>query len=896
MDLIKKLSANKKTLVSCFGLILLFSFATINFANAAGLSDIWKGIMDVGDYIKYLPLLMFFGMPITIIIVGTTIITLSSFAFYSLCTSLLTFVTSEAFVSLSATRGGIVDEGLRVTTGLANLIFILVLVVIAIATILRRENYGLKKLLPKFLIVILLINFVPVFCGIVIDIANIVTRHFLIGNLGDNFMTFFNKTPLGDFVSVFTGLADQMQPETSTIIIDGEEITQIEPTKTWTSILDIFVKYLNPQQIITLIIDTVMMSLFGIMAGIVILLYVAIFAIRIVALWILVILAPIAWFCQILPTTQKVFKMWLNYFIQWSFIGAIGGFFLYLAGRLTKADIPYPKITETGAEGIMQIIISPVTYIMNGAFVLIAFIAFMIIGFVVTLKFSGGGTEAVLQWGNKGLNWAKKKGLSALRSRTDRGLREFTQNTREDLRAKVASGQKVGLLNKMRLGAGNMIDFGYRVAGTTVGEKTMAGVEVGKKDAKDVKDPENLERKIMAAKRLGNKEKLTGLIAGGIEAGKESKKRVWDMFERGRLSKEEIISSAASSNRLGKKDDAERMARGFMHTLNNDDLAKMGFELSAEEQAKYGTLTDKIWAETSGDEVKDFKDGSWLTKTTNPDTGKEEMTIRESILKNYDGKKISKMVEEFGSPFADDYINEAKKKGLDWFTEIEETSWTEINPNTKLPETKTIHKMRNAKAAKFLIDTPALTLGVGIAGVDEKDFGRNVAAKQILESNSPLNEYIENQKSVDSDENSILKAIADGQVPAKEDIQKQIIERNEEIFKARDFIDSDPLSRGQLQRYKETLSKQKGKGDVKRELDAHKILEDNPQIKKFVEGSEIAKKLGKVIVAMRDKGQAIPAEISNNQIKRAGELTQLIKTIDGDAKLKAELAKYKKLI
>ena len=59
-----------------------------------------------------------------------------------------------------------------------NLLFILILVYISIATILRLENYGYKKLLGKLVIVAVLINFSLFFAEIIIDVSNFTTLVF----------------------------------------------------------------------------------------------------------------------------------------------------------------------------------------------------------------------------------------------------------------------------------------------------------------------------------------------------------------------------------------------------------------------------------------------------------------------------------------------------------------------------------------------------------------------------------------------------------------------------------------------------------------------------------------------------------------------------------------------
>ncbi|OGF86353.1 hypothetical protein A3I28_01935 [Candidatus Giovannonibacteria bacterium RIFCSPLOWO2_02_FULL_43_37] len=66
-----------------------------------------------------------------------------------------------------------VQKGWEVSRNIANLFFILILLAIAIATILRIQSYNAKQLLPKLIVIALLINFSLTISYVVIDFANI---------------------------------------------------------------------------------------------------------------------------------------------------------------------------------------------------------------------------------------------------------------------------------------------------------------------------------------------------------------------------------------------------------------------------------------------------------------------------------------------------------------------------------------------------------------------------------------------------------------------------------------------------------------------------------------------------------------------------------------------------
>ena len=73
----------------------------------------------------------------------------------------------------------IVQKGFGVTLSIANLGFVLGIIVIALATILHRETYGWKKLLWKLVFAAILVNFSLVIAAPIFGIGNSFTQYFL---------------------------------------------------------------------------------------------------------------------------------------------------------------------------------------------------------------------------------------------------------------------------------------------------------------------------------------------------------------------------------------------------------------------------------------------------------------------------------------------------------------------------------------------------------------------------------------------------------------------------------------------------------------------------------------------------------------------------------------------
>ncbi|GAG05001.1 unnamed protein product, partial [marine sediment metagenome] len=91
--------------------------------------------------------------------------------FLALCAKLLNATLNPALYNFM--DEGIVQAGWAIVRDICNLFFILILLIIAFATILRLEPYDIKKMLPKLLIIALLINFSKMICGLIIDFSQV---------------------------------------------------------------------------------------------------------------------------------------------------------------------------------------------------------------------------------------------------------------------------------------------------------------------------------------------------------------------------------------------------------------------------------------------------------------------------------------------------------------------------------------------------------------------------------------------------------------------------------------------------------------------------------------------------------------------------------------------------
>jgi len=348
--------------------------------------------------------------------------------------TILDIVISPAFIALKYTDPAgnpIIQAGLSITQSFVNLLLVVALVYTALSIALRINETGAKKMLVRLIIVALLVNFAPVFCGLVVDATNIVMYWFL--------------KPIEGGVS---GVLLQMDISTVYSMIKGAGLKAAEQLGVLMAV-------------VTQIILNVSMA-------IAFLLYAAIFLLRYIAIWVLVILAPLAfvgwvfpkakptehwefldWFLLPLRMLRGFWDMWLEQFIQWAIIGIPIAFFLYLAmGSFSIMTAAFQqKITMPGIE-------TQAAGYLGEVFPFFVVIVFLFLGFTIGLQTGAMGAEKIVA----GFQAAHKKAqgitLQAA-ARTARGA--FTAPVRgfREARGVVRSyrwGRKEGISRKEIIG------------------------------------------------------------------------------------------------------------------------------------------------------------------------------------------------------------------------------------------------------------------------------------------------------------------------------------------------------------------------------------------------------------------------------------------------------------
>ena len=212
-----------------------------------------------------------------------------------------------------------VSKGWIIVRDVFNMFFVVVLLVIAFSTVLKSEKYSAKRLLPSFLIAAVLVNFSKLICGIFIDFSQILMLTFIsaIKEVADaNLITMLG---LGKLLSL---------NQTAVNVSDADVLGAV---------------------LLALVMGVVAVVVVGVITLVLIF--------RIVMIWLLVVLSPLAFMASVLESTSSYGKQWWKKFSSELIIGPVLAFMLWLSFATVRpnagiADVDMREYkSETGAPG-----------------------------------------------------------------------------------------------------------------------------------------------------------------------------------------------------------------------------------------------------------------------------------------------------------------------------------------------------------------------------------------------------------------------------------------------------------------------------------------------------------------------------------------------------------------
>lgn len=202
----------------------------------------------------------------------------------------------------------VVETGWNIVKNLCNMFFILILLVIAFATVLRVENYNIKKWLPKVIIMAVLINFSFMICLVIVDASHVIMD------------TFANQLAGGNNLVVNLGMDHMLD-----FVKESDEADNLG----WSTL------------------GGVILAFFALLIAIIVVL--ALFAtllFRVIMLWVYTILSPFAFLLSAFPHGQKYASQWWSEFSKQVIGGPVLVFFLWLALKLSSENMSILEVPD----------------------------------------------------------------------------------------------------------------------------------------------------------------------------------------------------------------------------------------------------------------------------------------------------------------------------------------------------------------------------------------------------------------------------------------------------------------------------------------------------------------------------------------------------------------------
>ncbi len=222
-----------------------------------------------------------------------------------------------------------VQTGFSVSLAIANLGFVLGIIIIAIATILRNQTYGIKQLLWKLVFMAILVNFGLVIMAPIVGFAD---------NMSNYFITATSPSgATGGYEGYATSMAQAFAPQTMTPANSVPSASCSGATSgTGTAALcnlqnNLGVKSGSPDALTQEILAMVFGIVFLALTAFTFFCLAILLIIRYLMLAGLLIVLPLAWLTYIFPKFDNSFSKWWNNFIKWTFFPPLALFFIYLA-------------------------------------------------------------------------------------------------------------------------------------------------------------------------------------------------------------------------------------------------------------------------------------------------------------------------------------------------------------------------------------------------------------------------------------------------------------------------------------------------------------------------------------------------------------------------------------
>lgn len=403
-------------------------------------------------------------------------------------------------ISTNIVNSPVVAVGFPVSLSIANLFFVLAIIIIAIATILRFQTYGIKQALWRLVVMAIAVNFGLIIAGGILGFSDSLSGYFLSAvdpTAGQSSLP-GGVAGVANTSKFASAIAGAFQPQ-QVALLDASK-AQGEGAGGWLSSLKnawsfvtgdvssfIGAEFLQP---IAMLVFTIFFLLFMV---IVLGVLIAMLIIRYVYLGYLLILLPLAWAAWIFPSTRGQWNKWWTTFIKQTFFAPIVLFFMWVAiqvsyqmSNLKAYNIAqYQSPSNAVWGGLAQFF----TNLFSGTFQqflqLTVLLGVMLGGIFaaqsMSIKFADAGVKAAMGSAKGFGGWAARKGkqigTAPLRGQRGQKLAASLQQTQ---RAVPLLGRIPGVNRLATMGA-SYAGGALQQIGTAGAEKSIEAVTEGLK-------------------------------------------------------------------------------------------------------------------------------------------------------------------------------------------------------------------------------------------------------------------------------------------------------------------------------------------------------------------------------------------------------------------------------
>ncbi|MBI4256747.1 hypothetical protein HY626_01680 [Candidatus Uhrbacteria bacterium] len=200
----------------------------------------------------------------------------------------------------------VVRAGWAIVRDTVNMFFVVILIIIAFGTIFGSERFKWQQQVPRLLVMAIVVNFSKTLCGIMIDFGQVIML---------TFANALREIAAGNFIQLL-GLNKIYQVSQASSVIDGVEQVNAQ----------------GASQAFDFFGSAVLSVLLTIWVFATLLILVSILLFRIIMLWVLVVIAPLAWFMKGAKgiIDSNAYEDWWKEFKCLVGIGPVLTFFLWL--------------------------------------------------------------------------------------------------------------------------------------------------------------------------------------------------------------------------------------------------------------------------------------------------------------------------------------------------------------------------------------------------------------------------------------------------------------------------------------------------------------------------------------------------------------------------------------